>query len=47
MFKNDSGKALAGNERFNGFCIDLLDEIARIENFNYTIYLVADGNRIK
>ena len=40
MFKNES-KILTG--RFYGFCIDLLDEIARIANFNYTIYLVSDG----
>ncbi len=41
MIKNDSG--LDGNEKFYGFCIDLLSEIAHLSKFNYTIKLVPDG----
>lgn len=37
------GKALKGNERYEGFCIDLLSEISRIVGFDYTIVPVPDG----
>lgn len=36
------GKALEGNDRFEGFCIDLLSEIAAIVGFEYTIVPVPD-----
>lgn len=42
MFRNSS-KNLIGNDRFEGFCIDLLDALAELCNFNYTIYQVADN----
>jgi len=32
-----------GNDRFEGFCIDLLIEIAKLCNFNFTIYQVPDN----
>lgn len=32
-----------GNDRFEGFCIDLLNEIANIVKFSFKIYLVPDG----
>ncbi|CAL8249643.1 unnamed protein product [Boreogadus saida] len=38
-----SDKALVGNDRFEGFCIDLLKELANILGFSYEIRLVADG----
>ncbi|XP_051576568.1 glutamate receptor ionotropic, kainate 3-like [Myxocyprinus asiaticus] len=38
-----SDKALAGNDRFEGFCIDLLKELASILGFSYEIHLVPDG----
>ena len=31
------------NERFEGYCIDLIKEIARILEFKYVIKLVDDG----
>ncbi|XP_043936952.1 glutamate receptor ionotropic, kainate 4 [Protopterus annectens] len=34
---------LEGNERYEGFCVDILKEIAEILKFNYKIHLVADG----
>ena len=44
MLKNStSGVPLTGNARFKGFCIDLLEEIAKIMHFEYTIKLVDDG----
>ncbi|KAJ8405083.1 hypothetical protein AAFF_G00330040 [Aldrovandia affinis] len=42
MFKK-SDKALSGNDRFEGFCIDLLKELANILGFSYEIRLVPDG----
>ena len=32
-----------GNDRYEGFCIDLLKEIARIVGFEYKIEVVPDG----
>ncbi|KAJ7990467.1 hypothetical protein DPEC_G00300610 [Dallia pectoralis] len=32
-----------GNERYEGFCVDMLKELADILKFNYRINLVADG----
>ncbi|XP_018578371.1 glutamate receptor ionotropic, kainate 2-like isoform X3 [Anoplophora glabripennis] len=34
---------LVGNDRFEGFCIDLLKEIASMVSFEYRIVLVPDG----
>ncbi|XP_061090964.1 glutamate receptor ionotropic, kainate 3 [Conger conger] len=42
MFKK-SDKALSGNERFEGFCMDLLKELANILGFSYEVRLVPDG----
>uniref|UniRef100_A0A3P9ACM9 Glutamate receptor n=1 Tax=Esox lucius TaxID=8010 RepID=A0A3P9ACM9_ESOLU len=42
MFKK-SDKALVGNDRFEGFCIDLLKELSNILGFSYDIRLVPDG----
>ncbi len=36
--------SLKGNDRFEGYCVDLLREISVIVNFNYTIKLVGDGS---
>ena len=35
-------KSLVGNDRFEGFCVDLMDLIAEHLNINYTIKPVAD-----
>jgi hypothetical protein len=32
-----------GNDQYEGFCVDILKEIALICKFNYTIYQVKDG----
>ena len=36
-------KKLEGNERFEGFAIDLMSEIAKFLQFNITFKLVNDG----
>jgi len=41
MVKNDPN--LTGNDRYEGFCIDLLKEIAKIVGFQYQIEVVKDG----
>nr|KAG5709243.1 hypothetical protein BaRGS_017995 [Batillaria attramentaria] len=33
-----------GNDRFQGFAVDLIEEVAQMLDFNYEIYLVHDGN---
>ena len=33
-----------GNARFEGFCVDLLEQIAAQVGFNYNIELVEDNN---
>ncbi|XP_076189420.1 glutamate receptor ionotropic, kainate 2 isoform X2 [Aptenodytes patagonicus] len=42
MFKK-SDKPLYGNDRFEGYCIDLLRELSTILGFSYEIRLVEDG----
>jgi len=39
--KNEEG--LFGNDRFEGFCVDLLREIAEEVGFKYSLYTVPDG----
>ncbi|XP_074833314.1 glutamate receptor ionotropic, kainate 4 [Carettochelys insculpta] len=34
---------LEGNDRYEGFCVDMLKELAEILRFNYKIRLVGDG----
>lgn len=34
---------LEGNERYEGFCVDMLKELADILKFKYSIRLVGDG----
>uniref|UniRef100_A0AAX7VAL4 Glutamate receptor n=1 Tax=Astatotilapia calliptera TaxID=8154 RepID=A0AAX7VAL4_ASTCA len=42
MFKK-SDKPLYGNDRFEGYCIDLLRELSSILGFRYEVRLVEDG----
>ena len=42
MLKEDSEEQ-DGNDRYEGYSVDLLKEISRIIGLNYTIKLVADG----
>lgn len=42
MFRR-SDKPLYGNERFEGYCMDLLKELASILGFTYEVHLVEDG----
>ncbi|XP_075053246.1 glutamate receptor ionotropic, kainate 1 isoform X5 [Mixophyes fleayi] len=42
MYKK-SDKPLYGNDRFEGYCLDLLKELSNILGFIYEVRLVADG----
>lgn len=41
----ENGTNLQGNDRFEGFVKDFMDEIARVKNFTYKLYLVK-GNHL-
>ena len=43
MRKEDPSGTLTGNDRYEGYCVDLLKEIAKLLHFNYTIKEVGDG----
>lgn len=34
---------LSGNDRFEGFCIDLISELSKLLGFNYTFVIQEDG----
>ncbi|XP_014679580.1 PREDICTED: glutamate receptor ionotropic, kainate 1-like [Priapulus caudatus] len=36
-------KHLTGNDRFEGYCVDLLEKVAERVGFNYSIHVVGDG----
>ena len=38
-----NNETLVGNDRFKGYCVDLLEKISKICGFNYTIKPVEDG----
>ncbi len=42
MYKK-SDKVLYGNDRFEGYCLDLLKELSNILGFTYEVKLVSDG----
>ena len=41
--KSDDGKPLVGNARYEGYCADLANEVARAVGFDYIIKLVKDS----
>ena len=43
MYKRD-WMVRKGNDRFEGFAIDLIREVANMLKFDYEVYLVHDGN---
>lgn len=42
--KLKEGEVLESTDRFEGFCVDLLEHIADLVGFNYVIELVDDNN---
>ena len=43
----ETTKPMTGNDRYEGFCVDLIDEIAKTLGFNYTFKLSDDGQHGK
>ena len=41
--EDTKGETLKGNDRYEGFCIDLLNEISKMVGFDYIIVPVPDG----
>lgn len=41
--RKDSSEKLTGNAQFEGYAVDLIEEISKILGFNYTIRLAPDG----
>lgn len=39
----ETTQQLVGNDRFEGFGIDLMDELSKMLGFNYTIIIQEDG----
>ncbi|XP_018027547.2 glutamate receptor ionotropic, kainate 2 [Hyalella azteca] len=46
MFR-ESAETLVGNHRYEGFCVDLITEIAAMLGFNFTIEIAPDGQHGK
>ncbi|KAG0417615.1 hypothetical protein HPB47_005465 [Ixodes persulcatus] len=40
----ESASRLSGNDRFEGFCVDLVREMSRLLGFRYQLRLVRDGS---
>lgn len=40
----ESPRTLHGNDKYEGFVIDVMDAIAKIENFTYVIVINSEGN---
>jgi hypothetical protein len=40
---NEDGKNLTGNERYMGYCVDLMERIATLLNITYEIRHVKDN----
>ncbi|KAM9114080.1 glutamate receptor ionotropic, kainate 4 isoform 1-T1 [Pangshura tecta] len=43
LMLKENHQALEGNDRYEGFCMDMLKELAEILHFSYKIRLVGDG----
>lgn len=43
MMVKKSDKELVGNDRYEGYCMDLLKELSNILGFTYEVRLVGDG----
>lgn len=39
----ETSEQMTGNDRYEGFCADLIHEISEILGFNYTIKIADDG----
>ncbi|XP_022124667.2 glutamate receptor ionotropic, kainate 2 [Pieris rapae] len=44
IMRQQSADRLSGNERYEGFCIELIERLAQLLQFNYTLVEQPDGN---
>ena len=40
----ESSEMLTGNDRFEGFVVDVIDEVSKLLGFKYTLRMVSDSN---
>ena len=40
----ESAEILKGNDRFEGFVVDVIDEVSKLLGFKYVFQMVRDGN---
>lgn len=40
----ESSETLTGNDRFEGFVVDVIDEVSKLLGFNYVLKIVSDNN---
>lgn len=40
----ESSEMLMGNDRFEGFVVDVIDEVSKLLGFNYVLKTVGDSN---
>ena len=43
MVKADDGKNYTGNDRYEGFCVELAERLSTVVNFTYELRLVKDN----
>ena len=43
----ETSEQMTGNDRYEGFCVDLIHEISEILGFNYTLKIADDGQHGK
>ena len=40
----ESSETLTGNDRFEGFVVDVIDEVSKLLGFTYVLQIVGDNN---
>jgi ABC-type amino acid transport substrate-binding protein len=43
MIKADDGKNYTGNDRYEGYCVELAERLSQVVNFTYELRLVKDN----
>ncbi|KAM3960066.1 glutamate receptor ionotropic, kainate 2 [Aphomia sociella] len=43
VMRQESADRLSGNDRYEGFCVELIDKLSKLLNFNYTLIEQPDG----
>lgn len=44
MIKADDGKNYTGNDRYEGYCVELAERLSLVVNFTYELRMVKDNN---